>query len=652
MLRPVRMEQLNLAVFDTDIDAVTEEIIRLGIMHLVDITEMPPWTGKLDGVSVDEAKKLYAEILRRTKAVLRKLDFEKEAAEMPKKIKAVTIDEMEKALDDIELKINPVIMERDIKKEELAVQQKIYNQIKLFRPLNLKIPSGGRYSFLETAAGRLKEENVAVMKQELGPIPNVVMPFKTDGSGVIVFVIVLKRDKVVLEKAMKESSFQKLELPEEMVEMREHAADRVEEKIKNLHSALMDIELKIQDERKKYLPFLPNFLRVIESMQISIKAKMHFKKTERIYLISGWVPKDKRGLLIKGIKNAAKGRYYIEELEPKMVTAVREGRVKVPVQFSNPKFLRPFEFLISTFGIPEYNVIDPTVFLAVTFLIMFGAMFGDVGHGLVLAGLGLFFIKYKKTLIKIGTIILYSGVSSIIFGILYGSYFGVETFFPALWIRPIHNILHLCMLAVGWGIGVISIGIIINLVNAAANKNFKEFFFDKAGLIGGLIYWGMIGLAVKAFFYKGVPINPGLAVSVIGIPLALLIFRAPIIRLFKMEKELFPQGIASYIIDTIVEIEEIFMGYLTNTVSFIRVAAFALAHAGLFIAIFSLANIVKGARGGIIYSAVILILGNILIIALEGLVVTIQTLRLEYYEFFSKFFTGEGREYKPIKGHI
>lgn len=650
MIRPSPMEQINMIIFDTDIDVVTEEIINLGILHLMDIAEIASWSQDLRSAKAEDAISKYSELSKKIKGLSRKLGINEQVTQEQKKIRPLDVNEIEEALNKIDSQITSLVLDRDMKKEELKSQQKIFNKVKIFSPLDPRVRKQSRYSFLETVTGQVEEKNLPIIKRELNPIPSVIMPFQMVEGKVMLLLIVLKKDKVVLEKAMRESSFEKVEIPEQVARVSGDMKEKIKAKIADLQKQVQAQELKIQDKRDEFYPDLMNFSKFLQAKQISAKAKAYFKKTEHTYLVSGWIPKNKKNSLIKAIKSLTQNNCYIEETDAEKVEAVKRGKVRVPVQFNNFTFLKPFEFLTSTFGVPEYNVIDPTIFLAVTFLIMFGAMFGDVGHGLVLTLLGGVFIRKKKPgFIKAGILSLYCGISSIIFGVLYGSYFGLEDFIPPLWMNPMRHIMDFITLAIFWGVGVISIVIVINLVNSFRNRDLAKGLFDKAGLIGGLIYWGAVGVVVKSIVTKEVGLNPGLVMGFVGIPVLLMFFKGPILKLFKPQIPAFPEGFVSYILDTIVELVEIFIGYLANTVSFIRVAAFALAHAGLFIAVFSLVDIVKQTSGGMFYSALVLIFGNALIIGLEGLIVTIQGLRLEYYEFFSKFFSGEGKEYKPIK---
>jgi V/A-type H+-transporting ATPase subunit I len=299
--------------------------------------------------------------------------------------------------------------------------------------------------------------------------------------------------------------------------------------------------------------------------------------------------------------------------------------------------------LIESYGLPRYGTIDPTVFTAISFLIMFGAMFGDIGHGLVLMIVGMFLGRKKATeqLKQAKALLLYCGGSSIVFGILYGSVFGFE--FKSLWLKPIENIMEVFKLSVYLGIGMISLGVVFNIINSLRDKNYAKALFDKSGLIGGIIYWAAIGLITKMLVSQA-PVSAGYAL-VIGIGVIAL-FLFPLVECV-MHKKM--DHFLEAFMESLVGILEVFMGYLANTVSFIRVAAFALAHAGLFIAIFNLAKIVHSpdSMGGIM-AGLVEVFGNILVICLEGLVVSIQAVRLNYYEFFSKFFIAGKRMYKPL----
>jgi V/A-type H+-transporting ATPase subunit I len=362
------------------------------------------------------------------------------------------------------------------------------------------------------------------------------------------------------------------------------------------------------------------------------------------------VPTSERKKVEREIMSAAKGRAIVEVHTPEEITAVKTGRVKVPVLLKHPAFFKPFEMLLSSYGLPDYKVIDPTLFMAITFLFMFGIMFGDVGHGAVLLVMGWFLYHRAQnkasTMALFGKLAMYCGTSSIIFGFLFGSLFGLENAIPHIWLKPMNNVMYFFKVAIYYGIGVIMLGIIFNLINSIRTRNFRALIFDHAGLLVAIMYWA--GIVAVSVFLSNKPIPLKLLLYAVGIPVLLIFLREPILAVVGHRKVHFEGGIGMYLFESLIEIVEIFTGYLANTVSFIRVAAFSLAHVGLFIAVFSLAGMVQGASGGAIYAGLIHVLGNIGIIALEGLIVSIQAIRLEYYEFFGKFFVSGGVAYQPL----
>ncbi|MDD3643672.1 MAG: V-type ATPase 116kDa subunit family protein, partial [Candidatus Krumholzibacteria bacterium] len=381
-----------------------------------------------------------------------------------------------------------------------------------------------------------------------------------------------------------------------------------------------------------------------------LKVKGFLRKTRKTYVFSGWVPSGRKQDVEREIFRAAHGRAIVEVIPPEKITGVKGGRVKVPVMLKNPRFFRPFEMLVSSYGLPDYAFVDPTLFVAISFLIMFGAMFGDVGHGAILALVG-WLLGFRGSgrsegTMLVGRLAFYCGCSSIVFGLLYGSIFGVETLIPHLWMSPMGDVMRFFKFAIFFGVVMISIGIVLNVINALRAGNLRAVFFDHAGVVSAVLYWSGIGAASIFLANRSIPVR--LLVFGIGLPILLLFLREPLSAVFGRRRMRFEMGVAAYVMESLVEVIEIVTGYLGNTVSFIRVAAFALAHAGLFIAVFSLEGLVHYKSGGLFYSALILVLGNVIIILLEGLVVTIQAVRLEYYEFFGKFFMGGGTAYKPI----
>ena len=246
-------------------------------------------------------------------------------------------------------------------------------------------------------------------------------------------------------------------------------------------------------------------------------------------------------------------------------------------------------------------------------------------------------------------LLMVCGTSSTIFGFLYGSVFGYEneTLLHPLWLSPMRDVTRLLTAAVVFGIGSISLAIIINIINKIRSRRYFESVFDKFGVIGIVFYWGALGLGLKAA--RAGALDAAHIVLVIVVPLGLLFIREPLHNLLRRRRRLLHGDPFSFVLEACIETMETVTAFLGSTVSFVRVGAFALSHAALCFAIYSVADIMKTLPAGGLWAVIVLVLGNILVILMEGMVAMIQGVRLQYYELFSKYFAGDGLPYRPFE---
>ena len=206
------------------------------------------------------------------------------------------------------------------------------------------------------------------------------------------------------------------------------------------------------------------------------------------------------------------------------------------------------------------------------------------------------------------------------------------------------DIMSTLIMAIAFGVFLILIAMILNIYNGIRAKSIGKVLFDPSGIAGLVCYGSAVGAAALAL--TGHPI-PGtiILIILIGIPLLLIFLKEPLTRLLEKQRRIFPDGSkAMFIVENLVELFDVVLSYATNTISFVRIGAFALSHAGMMGVVLTLANVESGHP-----NFLVIILGNILVTGLEGLVVGIQVLRLEYYEMFSRFYQGTGKEFKPFK---
>ena len=293
------------------------------------------------------------------------------------------------------------------------------------------------------------------------------------------------------------------------------------------------------------------------------------------------------------------------------------------------RFLAPFAMLVKQYGIPHYGEVDPTPLFAISFLFMFGAMFGDVGQGAVIAGLAWYFRD------KLGRFFLFgimAGMSSVLFGFLYGSIFGYEEVLPALWKSPIHHPILMLKIALGYGVLFLVIACLLATYNRLVIRNYSGALFGHHGIVNLVFYLALV--------WGG--LNLGLSGSFGTAPMLLMMTALSALAWYGWRQ--LDAAVGEKVLVVSIETLETIIGYFSSTLSFLRVAAFSLNHAALSIAVLTLAEMM-GDTGHVIT----VILGNVFVLVLEGGIVMIQVMRLEYYEGFSRYFSGDGHEFAPLK---
>ncbi|MFA5319608.1 MAG: V-type ATPase 116kDa subunit family protein [Candidatus Omnitrophota bacterium] len=640
MLRPCEMELINIAVLKEDAEQTFAQLLKLGNFHPVDIRQIE---SGLDGISASEIQReaedweKLAARLRQICAAIDYRPFSGPAVVTPMSAVQFSYAFIDQKLNSIGAAAAPHIAKKDELEGEIRTRMSMLDRVPGVLPVSLK-KRDNAYSFLEVISGRIADKNLELLERSLSGIHTVIYPFRKEPDGRVALLLIgLRRDRAYLRKVMADAGLEKTDFTDEEntvtgeIQLKiklQIEKDRQESALES--AALADIAARSGDE----LSQMNTFIRLKKSI---MEARKYSCITDKTVLLSGWVPAGEKDGVVSRIRQM-ESCVYVEERRPEELGISKDD---VPVLLKHSPFIKPFELLIESYGIPRYGSVDPTLFTAITFLLMFGAMFGDLGHGLLLFTAGMLIMRSRNEKVRqAGALTSYAGGVSALFGLLYGSAFGLE--FDSLWVKPINNILGVFKMSIIFGIAVISLGVALNVFISLRDRNYAKAFFDKAGLISGILYWSGIALAVRltAPGAGAVPAGYFILISACFV----ILFLKPLLEIFTGKAK---EGVFVLLMETVIDMMEIVMGYLANTVSFIRVAAFALAHAGLFMAIFELSKLVRGVGSGFV-SLLIIIGGNILVLFLEGMVVGIQSLRLNYYEFFSKFFLNGKKVYKPL----
>lgn len=433
-----------------------------------------------------------------------------------------------------------------------------------------------------------------------------------------------KQVKEDIARAVNTMGFIDKEIPEQDL-------SSINEEIEDVDKELEDIDSKIKQiktSNKEVVDNLPNSLEYYEKSD-ELVSKM--ARGNKYLYLTGWVPDSK----IDDFKDLS------EKYSDTTVTVKDETNQAPPTKLKNNKLFRPFEFLVNMYGAPNYNELDPTPFFAISYMLLYGMMFGDLGQGLVFVLLSFLVDKKNKTF---GALIRRIGFSACFFGLMYGSVFGIETLIPALLIKPFDNIMKVLIASVAFGIGLLLIAYCLGIYNKLVKqKNIEEGIFGKEGFAGLMMMTSFVILILNIVNINVIPKNIGVVMLIASI--VMIIFSKPTAAKIEKRDEVYESTAFDYYVESSFSIIEALLSVFSNLVSFTRVGAFAINHVGLYMAFEVMSKIAGGGIKGII----ILILGNILIIGLEGMIVFIQGLRLEFYEMFSKYYQGNGRKFRPIK---
>lgn len=648
--RPMKL--LTAVVLEQMSDAVIKALLELGVMDFVSIKKIDPrQMEKLSSRPVSISKAALEDMRHRVEAVLRQGHCLLPSSDM------LDVKNLEKP--DLESYRNML----DTLGKQLATlkdKQKNFNQ-QLLGLQELKRYIGEeKLEYLDLRVGVIGHGNPEDLSAKLISLGGLLHKIEEGDSYI---ALALRRDSVQVSPLL--DKFEWTETSN--AELQKHAFIEISSRIDKEHlqaaAQLKQSELEVDEIIKKQKNQLDSMWCNLRLNELCNQIRSYFSYTRNTTLFSGWVPADQCDAVSEAITQASEGQCVIE-----WTGAEEMPREEIPVAINTPKAFGPFQKMVDNYNTPEYGSVNPTMFVMVAYLVMFALMFADVGQGFVLLLVGLIGrFDYKKNPLKpdgmisrnLCNLLLYLGAASMVGGVLFGSYFGFSLF-PAIWfnfdhvvngeatggvIKDVYSILGI---TVKFGIVIIYLGLLINWINLFRKKAWLKLTLDKNGLVGGWLFAiGLyLGFGYVATGYKQFPSAPWLAPAII-VPIILLLFPGFIEYYMSVKKGGKKHSIVAVAMDSFMEwfinVLEIFIGYLSNTLSFMRVAGLGIAHVSLMTAFKELA----GDAGGI-WGILIFIFGNLLVIALEGLSSGIQALRLNYYEFFSKYFTGKGVAYEPV----
>lgn len=661
MFFPKAMTEIELIIPSKDLLAVTRVLSNYGVFHQTDSNN---YAGVATGSANtwQEQAAAYSMLERRLQSVMQALGVDEGQPPSADFDAMVDIEKMRPLVEKIEDDVKQASDQLTNERKRLEQLESTLHQLEPVADIDLDISSLRNSRYLYSMIGVIPTANVDRLQTSLARVPNVFLTLRSDLSKPVVWLAGTKANSDVLERAARSAYLDPLILPEgysgtpaKIIESLRKSIEEAQKKISELKETLA----KFAESRRQELRDL---LWQAHTSRVLSDAIVRYGQLRHTYVVTGWVPLDDMEILTQRLKQASK-EILIESLP-----SLRHGHnSNVPVALLNNKYLKPFQMLVNTYARPRYGEIDPTILMAFTFPLLYGAMFGDIGQGLVLVILGLLINsgKIMKSMGSLGLLIAYCGASATIFGALYGSVFGFEgehflhTFgreLHPIWTSPINNTLPVLGVAIDAGIILLLVGFLLAIFNQIRSREWAHLIFGHKGIVGFLLYLSFLGLLGVAA--GTLPIAPKVAIGISKLPLPFplltlifglgIMFSEVFLNLMEGHRPVIEAkgvgGFAMYLVQAFMDLFETMISMLSNTLSFVRVGAFAVAHGGVSMAIFALAG--EEVDLGFWITVV---LGNIFIIGFEGLIVGIQTMRLHYYEFLGKFFTGGGMRFEPLR---
>ena len=622
-----KMKLLHITGPKGDIDRVVKFYLNKYDIHFENAMQS---LGNLKNVRPFVETNLYKEAMQRGEELKAYLDGQGEGSLEMRAAQAQVI------VDEVYGQIGEVLDRQEKVKEKILEIKEWMQEIAPFIGLDFELSKLKDFRFIDYQFGRIRVEDYHKLERYIYKNPYTLFYECNNDSNYVWGVYFVPHTYLMDVKTVYASfHFEEIEVsdkfqetPQQIFTYARQELEKCEQESERLQMQAAEIAMGRKDEILSACRSLESYCRNFDIRKYAACAQAK-DGSEEYYILYGWMARQDADKLEEEI--AGDGNIHWEEEEG-------NSSINPPTKLKNPKILKPFEMFVEMYGLPSYNEMDPTLFIALTYTLMFGIMFGDVGQGACLLAGGILLYRFKK--LRLAGIVGVAGVWSVIFGFLYGSFFGFEEVLPAVWMKPMDNIMTTLMLAVGFGAALILIAMALNIINAVRARDYGRLLFHQSG-IAGLVCYGFVVICALLFVTgHGLPAAAVMGAAV-GLPLIAILLKEPLTHLLERKAKIFPEGSkAMFLVEALVEGFDVVLSYATNTISFVRVGAFALSHAGMMGVVMTLAGLEKGSPNW-----AVVVLGNILVAGLEGLIVGIQVLRLEYYEMFSRFYSGSGKPF-------
>ncbi|MDD3340477.1 MAG: V-type ATPase 116kDa subunit family protein [Lachnospiraceae bacterium] len=635
----VKMKFLSLTGPKADIDRVVNKYLSKYEIHLENaLSELQSVSNLSPYIQINPYKELLGKAEEFSELIGQDVPVTPEEISLEDSIDLIT--DLDKELTQIDNKRSDLEAERTKLSESMTT-------IQPFREIHYNLSSILDFHFIRFRFGKIPREYFKKFDNYIYENFDTVF-YQCDADEEYVWGVYFVPNSEVrkVDAVYSSMHFQRIYIPDDYTGTPDEAYAHLENRFKDINDQVEACKTTMQKKLQTVAPKLLGAREKLESLSQNFDVRKVAACTkadlDTFYILCGWMTESDVKKFQADISEDDRVYCLIEQDQQKLLSSP-------PTKLKNPKLFKPFEMFTRMYGLPAYNELDPTMFVALTYAFIFGCMFGDAGQGLCLLIGGALLYKFKK--IDLAGIICAAGFFSTIFGFMFGSLFGFEDILPAIWLRPLEAMMDLpffgrlnavFVFAIAFGMFLILVAMIFHIINGKKAGDIENVWFDTNGVAGLVFYGSLVAVIVLFMTGNALPATIVLVIMFV-IPLLLIFCKEPITKMIKKESNLMPDGKAMFFVQGFFELFEVLLSYFSNTLSFVRIGAFAVSHAAMMEVVLQLAGAADGSPNWIV-----IVLGNIFVMGMEGLVVGIQVLRLEYYEMFSRFYKGTGKPFQPF----
>lgn len=664
------IEQLTLVNVNGPVRKVNKTLIKCCESGYFHINPPPNVSGShLEAKSLKD-KGLYERMIKRCRSIADTLGVTLDENASYDGVEYNVSVDFKNYLDSVDKKYTAMLDEKTELTSSIKSHTAIYSNLCQFADFNASFEDIFACKYVKIRFGRIPTGNMRKLdfyKEK----PFCFFPFKNEQNFTWCLYLVPKSKSSETDYLFSSLDFERVILPEYLNGSSAEASERLLATIRDESAQLEELDKKLEQAAKDEAAMLSSVYAKLIAIDNSYELRSNVLIVGSQFHFSGYIPASKEK------------EFHVFMPDDVSVTTVEtKDDADAPVKLKNNWLFRPFEMFVKMYGLPAAGGLDPTPIVAITYILIYGIMFADLGQGLLIFLLGLLMTKFTK--VKLAPIMTRIGLSSAVFGVLYGSVFGNEEIitpffrFPDVYTllgydAPPENIFQvssiLLIAALLIGVLLVIMSMILNMIICWRAKDMENGIFGASGLLGFVFYTALI-VGVGGNFVGLDLLHIWYTLPLIVLPLVLMFFKEPILESAGAKKEekagrgnidtglkeklaaLFAsqqekkkkKSVGNFIIEGVIELFETCLTYLTNTMSFLRIGGFILSHAGLMLVV----NVLAGMTDGTVGFIIVQIIGNLFVTGMEGFLVGIQVLRLEFYEIFSRFFRGGGKPFRPV----